>query len=317
MAQLEDGASAVAFASGHGGDHGRVPGPRPGRPRGRAPRRLLRDGQAAAASTSCRWGLEVSFADMTDLAAVRAALRPSHPARLDGDAVQSDHRHHRPARGRGDRPRSAGALDRLRQHVGDAVPAAAAGPRHRPRDALHDEVPLRPLRRDGRRRDHARGGPLGERLRVVQIARGRRAFALRLLARAAGHSHPALAHARALRERAGGGRSSCPRIPAWSASTIPGLPRDPGHALASTQMAAAGGMLSFVVPGRARRAPSRWRRGCASSPAPRAWAARRASSSTAPPSKASGRAPRRASSGSPSGSSTRTTSWPTWPRRCA
>jgi cystathionine gamma-synthase len=29
----------------------------------------------------------------------------------------------------------------------------------------------------------------------------------------------------------------------------PGLPSDPGHHLASTQMAAAGGMLSFVVPG--------------------------------------------------------------------
>src|SRR6185503_17170128 len=29
----------------------------------------------------------------------------------------------------------------------------------------------------------------------------------------------------------------------------PGLPRDPAHRLASTQMAAGGGMLSFVMPG--------------------------------------------------------------------
>ncbi|HZM52074.1 MAG TPA: PLP-dependent transferase, partial [Vicinamibacteria bacterium] len=34
----------------------------------------------------------------------------------------------------------------------------------------------------------------------------------------------------------------------------PGLPRDPGHALAAKQMADAGGMLSFVVPGGRTRA---------------------------------------------------------------
>ena len=42
----------------------------------------------------------------------------------------------------------------------------------------------------------------------------------------------------------------------------PGLPGDPGHALAAKQMTDAGGMLSLVVPGGRARA-SRWRPACA------------------------------------------------------
>jgi hypothetical protein len=93
----------------------------------------------------------------------------------------------------------------------------------------------------------------------------------------------------------------------------PGLPRDPGHALAAKQMADAGGMLSFVVPGGRARAFE---------VAARLRLFTRATSLGGPESLIEHRASiegerTRAPEGllgSPSGSSTRRTSWPTWPR---
>ena len=76
LAQLEEGASAVAFASGQAatmavfqtlapGDHVIAP-----LDAYFGTAKLLREHFAP-------WGLEVSFTDMTDLSAVRAAVRPS------------------------------------------------------------------------------------------------------------------------------------------------------------------------------------------------------------------------------------------------
>ena len=71
-------------------------------------------------------GHEVSFVDLTDPAALEAALRPNTRHDLGGDADQSAAEDRRPAAPSRRCAKQRGHLDRLRQHVRHAVPAAPA-----------------------------------------------------------------------------------------------------------------------------------------------------------------------------------------------
>jgi cystathionine gamma-synthase len=251
MAALEGGASAVAFASGMAatmavmqalapGDH--VVAPLDayfGTPR------LLRE-------LFVPWGLEVSFVDMTDVAAAHAAIRPrtrliwtetpSNPtiAVTDLAAVAAA-------------ARSAGALlacdntwatPFLQQPLAlgaDLVLHSTTKYLSGHSDVMGGVVVLR------------EAGPLADRLRWLQgnggavpspfdswlVLRGIRTLPWRMRA----HCASAGAIAAFLAEH--------PRV---ERVHYPGLPRDPGYAVASRQMSAPGGMLSFVVPGGRTRA---------------------------------------------------------------
>jgi cystathionine gamma-synthase len=246
MMSLEGGASAVAFASGMAatmavlqtlapGDHVVAPidayfGTS----------KLLREHFSP-------WGLVVSFVDMTDLSAVKAALRPttrliwtetpSNPtiAITDLKAVAAI-------------AKSAGALT--------ACDNTWATPfLQRPLDlgvdlAMHSTTKYLSGHCDvmGGVVVAREAGPVAERLRSVQVhggavpspfdswlvLRGIRTLPWRMRA----HCSNAASVAAFLAEH--------PRV---ERVNYPGLRSDPGYRLASTQMAAAGGMLSFVVPG--------------------------------------------------------------------
>jgi cystathionine gamma-synthase len=246
MATLEGGATAVAFASGMAattavfqtlapGDH--VVAPLDayfGTPK------LLREHFVP-------WGLGVSFVDMTDVAAVRAALRPrtrlvwtetpSNPtiAVTDLGAVATI-------------ARSAGAL--LACDNTWATPFLQRPLALGADLAMHSTTKYLSGHSDvmGGVVVAREAGPLADRLRWMQgnagavpspfdswlVLRGIRTLAWRMRA----HCANAAAVATFLSEH--------PRV---ERVYYPGLPGDPGHAVASKQMSAAGGMLSFVVPG--------------------------------------------------------------------
>ena len=251
MAALEGGASAVAFASGMAatmavmqtlapGDH--VVAPLDayfGTPK------LLRE-------LFVPWGLEVSFVDTTDVAAVRAAIRPrtrliwtetpSNPtiAVTDLAAVAA-------------LARSAGALL--------ACDNTWATPFLQQPLALGADLAMHSTTKYLSGHSDVMGGvvvvreagPLADRLRWLQgnggavpspfdswlVLRGIRTLPWRMRA----HCANARAVAAFLAEH--------PRV---ERVHYPGLPRDPGYAVASRQMSAPGGMLSFVVPGGRARA---------------------------------------------------------------
>ena len=193
------------------------------------------------------WGLEVSFADMTDLSAVRAALRPntrliwtetpSNPtiAVTDLKAVVA-------------MAKSAGVLT--------ACDNTWATPFLQRPLALGIDLVMHSTTKYLSGHCDVMGGvvvtreagPLAERLRSVQVVggavpspfdswlvlRGIRTLAWRMRA----HCSNAAAVAAFLAEH--------PRV---ERVHYPGLRSDPGYQIASTQMAAPGGMLSFVVPG--------------------------------------------------------------------
>ena len=147
-----------------------------------------------------QFGVGATFLDMSDPAKVRAALRPSDEARLDGDAVQPDAqdlRHRRDRRGGAEGRGPA----RGRQHVRDPDAPAAARPRRDARRPLDDQVPERPLRRRRRRgRDERRRA---RRAAALPPEVGRRgAEPVRLLPGAARAEDARRAHAAARRERA-------------------------------------------------------------------------------------------------------------------
>ena len=246
LATLEGGATAVAFASGMAatmsvlqtlapGDH--VVAPLEayfGTPK------LLREHFVP-------WGLDVSFVDMTDVAAVRAAVRPrtrliwtetpSNPtiAVTDLGAVAAI-------------ARSAGALlacdntwatPYLQQPLAlgaDLVMHSTTKYLSGHSDVMGGIVVAR------------EAGPVADRLRWMQgnggavpspfdswlVLRGIRTLAWRMRA----HCANAAAVAAFL--------SGHPRV---QRVHYPGLPGDPGYPVASRQMSAPGGMLSFVVPG--------------------------------------------------------------------
>ena len=120
----------------------------------RAARRLLRAARLARAVLRDAGASALDVVDTTDLDAVRAALRPNQtqlvwfetPANPTWDvtdiAAVAELAHAR------------GALRRGRLDLRDAGAHAAARARRRPRHALGDEVPRRPLRRARRRARH-------------------------------------------------------------------------------------------------------------------------------------------------------------------
>ena len=246
MAQLEGGASAVAFASGMAatmsvfqslapGDH--VVAPLDayfGTPK------LLKE-------HFVRWGLELSFVDMTDLAVVRAALRPatrlvwtetpSNPtiAITDLAAVASL------ARGTSawlacDNTWATPFLQRPLALGYDVVVHSTTKYLSGHSDVMGGVAVTR------------EAGPLAERLRSLQshggavpspfdcwlVLRGIRTLPYRMR----GHCANAAALAAFLA-----------RHPRVERVHYPGLESDPGHAVAAKQMDAPGGMLSFVVAG--------------------------------------------------------------------
>jgi cystathionine gamma-synthase len=246
MAALEEGTEAMAFASGMAattaifqtlapGDHVVAP-----LDAYFGTAKLLRDHFAP-------WGLEVTFVDMTEPSAVAAAMRantrlvwtetPSNPniSVTDLPAIAAI-------------ARSAGALA-----VCDNTWATPF--LQRPLTLGFDLVMHSTTKYLSGHCDAMGGiavtratGPLSERLRAVQadagavpspfdswlILRGIRTLPWRMRA----HCSNALSLATFL--------SSHPRV---ESVHYPGLPSDPGHAVASAQMTAGGGMLSFVVPG--------------------------------------------------------------------
>ncbi len=246
MATLEGGASAVAFASGMAaimavlqtlapGDHLVAPVD-------------AYFGTAKLLREHCRlWGLEVSFVDMTNLSAVQAAVRPS--TRLIWTETPSN-----PTIAVTDLKKvaaiakSAGALTAcdntwatpfLQRPLAlgvDLVMHSATKYLSGHCDVMAGVVVMR------------EAGPVAERLRTVQVdggavpspfdswlvLRGIRTLPWRMRA----HSSNAAAVAAFL--------SADPRL---ERVHYPGLPSDPGYQLASVQMAAPGGMVSFVVRG--------------------------------------------------------------------
>lgn len=251
MAQLEEGASAVAFASGMAATmavfQSLTPGDHVVAPLdayfGTA--KLLREHFVP-------WGLEVSFVDMTDLAAVQAAMRPS--TRLVWTETPSN-------------PTIAitdlGAVVAIAKTAGalTACDNTWATPfLQRPLLLGMDLVMHSTTKYLSGHSDVMGGivvtkeaGPVAERLRALQVnggavpapfdawltLRGIRTLPWRMRV----HCSNARTVAGFLAEH-----RAVERV------HYPGLPRDPGHALASKQMTDTGGMLSFVVPGGRARA---------------------------------------------------------------
>ena len=251
VATLEGGASAVAFASGMAatmavfqtlapGDH--VVAPLDayfGTPK------LLREHFVP-------WGLEVAFADMTDVAAVRAAIRPK--TRLIWTETPSN-------------PTIAvtdlGAIAAIAKAAGAllACDNTWATPFLQQPFTLGADLVMHSTTKYLSGHSDVMGGvvvareagPVAERLRSMQVnggavpspfdswlvLRGIRTLPWRMRA----HCSNAAAVAAFLAEH--------PRV---ERVHYPGLREDPGYGVASRQMSAAGGMLSFVVPGGRARA---------------------------------------------------------------
>jgi cystathionine gamma-synthase len=246
MATLEGGASAVAFASGMAataavfqalapGDHVVAP-----LDAYYGTAKLLREHFE-------RWGLETTFVDMTDLAAVRAALRPN--TRLVWTETPSN-----PTiaitdlRAVAEIARAAGALS--------ACDNTWATPFLQRPLALGLDLAMHSTTKYLSGHSDVMGGvvvareagPFAERLRALQgsagavpapfdcwlVLRGIRTLPWRMRA----HCGNAAAVAAFL--------SGHPRV---ERVHYPGLAADPGHPVAAAQMKAAGGMLSFVVTG--------------------------------------------------------------------
>ena len=98
-----------------------------------------------------RWGMEATPVDMTNLDAVRAALRPTTRVIWAESPSNPLMQIARPRGARRDRARRRGALLSRGQHVRDAGGAAAARARRGRRPSLDDQVPRRAQRRAGRR----------------------------------------------------------------------------------------------------------------------------------------------------------------------
>ncbi len=245
LAALEGGHSAAAFGSGLAasaavfqalapGDHIIAPADAY-----HGTNKLLRD-------VFIPWGLEVSFVDLTDLAAVRASLKPrtkiictetpSNPQLKITDLRQV-----------ADLAHEAGALCLCDNTWAPIV--------QRPFDLGADLVVHSTTKYIGGHCDVTGGAviakeesPLFEKIRAIQgtagavpspfdcwlVLRGVRTLPWRMRA----HSENALRVATALAQH-----------PQVERVHYPGLTSDPGHALAASQMSAGSGMLAFVVRG--------------------------------------------------------------------
>jgi len=246
LAQLEGGASAVAFASGMAASHAVFQALSPG-DHVIAPLDAY-FGTAKLLKTQLeRWGLAVSFVEMSDAAAVRAALRPA--TRLIWTETPSN---------------PTMAVTDLRAIVAIAKSGGAltacdntwATPFLQRPLALGVDLVMHSTTKYLSGHSDAMGGvvvarengEVAERLRALQgeggavpspfdswlVLRGIRTLPWRMRA----HCSNAAAVAAFL--------AGHPRV---ERVHYPGLPSDPGHAVAKAQMAEPGGMLSFVVRG--------------------------------------------------------------------
>ena len=246
LAKLEGGAVAVAFASGMAATAAVFQSLKPG-DHVVAPLDAYYGTGTLLHEHLQPWGLEVSFVDMTDLAAVRAALRPttrlvwtetpSNPtiAITDLKAVIA-RAHELGALVACDNTWATPFLQRPLSLGADVVMHSTTKYLSGHSDAMGGLIVTR------------EPGPLAERLRALQkhggavpspfdcwlVLRGIRTLPWRMRA----HCSNAAAVATFL--------SRHPRV---ERVHYPGLPDDPGYAVASTQMSSPGGMLSFVVPG--------------------------------------------------------------------
>lgn len=246
MAALEGGASAVAFASGMAGTMALFQTLAPG-DHVVAPADAYFGTVKLLREHFVPWGLEVSFVDMTDLAAVQAALRPatrliwtetpSNPtiAITDLRAIAAI-------------ARSAGVLSACDNTW--ATPFLQRPLRLGIDFAMHSTTKYLSGHCDvmGGVVVAREQGSVAERLRAVQVQagavpspfdswlvlRGIRTLPWRMRAHCA---------------NAGAVADFLSQHPRVERVHYPGLSNDPGYRMASTQMAAAGGMLSFIVPG--------------------------------------------------------------------
>jgi cystathionine gamma-synthase len=246
LAELEGGAGAVSFASGMAASHAVFQALSPG-DHVIAPLDAY-FGTAKLLRTQLeRWGLEASFVDMADLGAVQAALRPStrlvwtetpsNPtmAVTDLRAVAAIAKSHG-ALTACDNTWATPFLQRPLALGIDLVMHSTTKYLSGHSDAMGGAVVARA------------NGAMAERLRSLQaeggavpspfdswlVLRGIRTLPWRMRA----HCSNAAAVAAFL--------SSHPRV---ERVHYPGLPSDPGHAVARAQMDEPGGMLSFVVRG--------------------------------------------------------------------
>jgi len=246
LASLEGGASAVAFASGMAATMAVLQALAPG-DHVVAPLDAYFGTSKLLREHFSPWGLEVSFVDMTDLSAVRAALRPntrliwtetpSNPtiAVTDLKAVVAVAKSARVLTAC-DNTWATPFLQRPLALGIDLVMHSTTKYLSGHCDVMGGVVVTR------------EAGPLAERLRSVQVVggavpspfdswlvlRGIRTLPWRMRA----HCSNAAAVAAFLAEH--------PRV---ERVHYPGLRSDPGYQIASTQMTEPGGMLSFVVPG--------------------------------------------------------------------
>ena len=246
LAQLEGGASAIAFASGMAASHAVFQALAPG-DHVIAPLDAY-FGTAKLLRTQLeRWGLEASFVEMSDAAAVQAALRPS--TRLIWTETPSN-----PTMAVTDL-RAIVAIAKSRRALTACDNTWATPFLQRPL-ALGVDLVMHSTTKYLSGHSDAMGGvvvaredgEVAERLRALQsdggavpspfdswlVLRGIRTLPWRMRA----HCSNAAAVAAFL--------AGHPRV---ERVHYPGLASDPGHAVASAQMAEPGGMLSFVVRG--------------------------------------------------------------------
>jgi len=246
LAQLEGGASAIAFASGMAASHAVFQALAPG-DHVIAPLDAY-FGTAKLLRTQLeRWGLEASFVEMSDAAAVQAALRPS--TRLIWTETPSN-----PTMAVTDL-RAIVAIAKSRRALTACDNTWATPFLQRPLELGVDLVMHSTTKYLSGHSDAMGGvvvaredGEVAERLRALQsdggavpspfdswlVLRGIRTLPWRMRA----HCSNAAAVAAFL--------AGHPRV---ERVHYPGLASDPGHAVARAQMAEPGGMLSFVVRG--------------------------------------------------------------------
>ncbi|MGE5176350.1 MAG: trans-sulfuration enzyme family protein [Hyphomicrobiales bacterium] len=259
LAALEGGETALAFASGSGAGAAYLQCVAPGS------HVLFHDRiyyafKVMASEYLPRWGIETSFADLTDLAAAKAALRkntrlvwvesPTNPEIQILDlAALAALAHETGARLLVDGTFATPALQRPLALGADVVLHATTKYLGGHGDVLGGALVF--ARRDEIVERVAQSryilGPAPSPFASWLVLRGLRTLACRMER----HAASALAVARAL--------ESHPRV---AAVLYPGLPSHPGHAIAKRQMSAFGGMLSLRVEGgrdAALRAASRVR----------------------------------------------------------
>ena len=261
LAALEGGDRGVQLRLGpRRRRHAAARDPRARRPRAHGQRRLRRHRTGWSVACFVPWGVSLSTVEMSDLDAVRAAIRPdatkvvwletpSNPLMKITDIAAR-----RRDRARGRRAR------RRRQHLRLALPAAAARARRRRRRALDHQVPRRPQRRARRRRrssnDEVAAKPRREGRRSCSSASApcRARWMPGSPSAASRRSRCAWTATRRTRRRSprrSSGTRSSTRV------YYPGLPDHPGHELAARQMKSFGGMISVQLADGADRAQVR------------------------------------------------------------